>query len=524
MVEASEGTLFKAEYEREMEAWLRRRFGWLLGATIVYEVLSLIGLAAALLLQRLSRDDDGVTIRVGQVAVVGAGEGDTRSAITFGILGTIVMLAVAARAFVAVRPRLETREQTLRAANWFILQIGAISFGTDLAGQLLFADLSVAGASAGLTYILFLHLLPSAFLPWTPRESLRPVYPLLSMYILELAVLGTLGVTQALQVAGLLAAAPVMLVPGLLLCWWRLRTHRRRFDRQMVAKGFFAMRRELSQARAVQMALFPQPIRTEGIEFDYAYAPANEVGGDFIHASVDGKGRLDVVLVDVTGHGLASALTVSRLSGEIDRLLAEDPDISPGAVLRALNRYVALTLAKHSVYLTAIAVQLDPETGAVRYVNAGHPPAWVRRGNGAVERFDSTTFLLGAVPDADFDADELEFTLAPDDVLVLVTDGVHEAADRLGRQFGLERIRDMLERTPNGDRLAPQLVQAIAQWSGRVGDDDVLVAALRAPRAVATVPGAGSLALDIDAMAGFGAAVARAAPHSEAVATAGPAE
>ena len=180
--------------------------------------------------------------------------------------------------------------------------------------------------------------------------------------------------------------------------------------------------------------------------------------------------------MDVTGHGLASALTVSRLSGEIERLLAEDPDISPGAVLRALNRYVSLTLAKHSVYLTAIAVQVDPADGTVRYVNAGHPPAFVRRADGRVERFDSTTFLLGAVPDADFDADETEIVLGPADTLVLVTDGVHEAPDRMGRQFGLDRLREHLARPSAPDRWSLSLAQAVEQWRGRIGDDDVLVA------------------------------------------------
>ncbi|NBQ14112.1 MAG: hypothetical protein EBU31_05755, partial [Proteobacteria bacterium] len=263
------------------------------------------------------------------------------------------MLAVAARAFVAVRPKLESREQTLRATNWFILEIGAITFGADLAMHLLFpAQMGPRGAS-GLSTIFVLHILPSIFLPWSPRESLRPMYPLASMFILELIVLKIAGQADTAAVVGMLALAPLMLVPGLVINWWRLRTHRRRFDRRMVTKGFFSMRRELSQARAVQMALFPKLVRWPHLEFDYAYQPANEVGGDFIHASVDEKGRLDVIVLDVTGHGLASALTVARLSGEIERLLAEDPDISPGAVLRALNRYVTLTLAKHSVYLTA---------------------------------------------------------------------------------------------------------------------------------------------------------------------------
>ena len=267
----------------------------------------------------------------------------------------------------------------------------------------------------------------------------------------------------------------------------------------MVTKGFFAMRRELSQARSVQMALFPAAIHRPELDFDYAYQPANEVGGDFIHASVDAKGRLDIVLMDVTGHGLASALTVARLSGEIERLLAEDPDIAPGAVLRALNRYVSLTLSKHSVYLTALAIQVDPAHGTVRYVNAGHPPAWVRRGDGSVERFDSTTFLLGVVPDDEFDAEEREIALGPADTLVLVTDGVHEAPDRAGRQFGLDRIRDAIARMPAGARLAQQLSSAVEQWRGRVGDDDVLVATVRVPQAVPVAPGALDRAAEIEA-------------------------
>lgn len=501
MVEPTDGTLFKAEYEREMESWLRRRFGWLLGATIVYEVLSLLFAIGGLIVYRLTRDTD-----LSRVAEKDQDAAETLEALrenapaflSINILGTILVLAVAARAYIAVRPRIETREQTLRATNWFILQIGALTFAADLATQFLFEEWGGSRGGGGLTAILFFHLLPSIVLPWSPRESLRPMYPLVSMFILEMVILKLAGLIGAESVVTSLLGVPFVLVPGLLVNWWRLRTHRRRFDRQMVAKGFFSMRRELSQARAVQMALFPKPVKAPGLEFDYTYAPANEIGGDFIHASLDERGRLDIVLMDVTGHGLASALTVSRLSGEIERLLAEDPDISPGAVLRALNRYVSLTLAKHSVYLTAIAVQVDPADGTVRYVNAGHPPAFVRRADGRVERFDSTTFLLGAVPDADFDADETEIVLGPADTLVLVTDGIHEAPDRMGRQFGLDRLRDHLARPSAPDRWSLSLAQAVEQWRGRIGDDDVLVATVRTPEARPPRPRTRSLAEDIE--------------------------
>lgn len=501
MVEPTDGTLFKAEYEREMEAWLRRRFGWLLGATIAYEVLSLLFAIGGLLVYRLTRDADLSAVAEGDPQETGALESlrdNAPEVLTFTILGTILVLAVTARAFITVRPRLGSREQTLRATNWFILEIGGISFAADLAIQLLFLDAMGSRGATGLSTILFLHLLPSIFLPWSPRESMRPTYPLATMFILELVVLKLAGRVGTGEVVAMLALAPLMLAPGLALNWWRLRTHRRRFDRQMVAKGFFAMRRELSQAKAVQMALFPRPVHEGGHEFDFAYSPANEVGGDFIHASVDDKGRLDIVLMDVTGHGLASALTVARLSGEVERLLAEDPDMTPGTVLRSLNRYVALTLARHSVYLTAISVQVDPTHGTVRYVNAGHPPAWVRRADGRVERFDSTTFLLGAVPDADFDADETEIVLGPDDTLVLVTDGVHEAPDRSGRQFGIERIAEYLSRPAPKEGISRALTQAVEQWRGKLGDDDVLVATVRTPMATAPLPRTASHAEDIE--------------------------
>ena len=498
MVEAADGTLFKAEYERELEAWLRRRFGWLLGVTIAYLILALLATAGVALIAKL-----GVQPAEGGPVVV-AGEA-TQDPAYLGVifLGTILNLAIAARAFVFVRPKLETREQTLQATNWFLLQTAMLTLAMDLLTQYLLPPEATEPVASGLTNIFFLHFFASVFLPWSPRESLRPMYPILSGFIMEFAVLKALGRIGMGETVGALLGAPLMLVPGLAISAWRLRRHRRRFDRSMVTKGFFAMRRELSQARSVQMALFPAAIHRPELDFDYAYQPANEVGGDFIHASVDAKGRLDIVLMDVTGHGLASALTVARLSGEIERLLAEDPDIAPGAVLRALNRYVALTLAKHGVYLTAIAVQADPATGEVRYVNAGHPPAWLRRGDGRVERLDSTTFLLGVMPDADFCADETSLLLAPEDALVLVTDGVHEAPDRAGKQFGLARIAECMASVPPAGA-AGALASAVQQWTAGNGDDDVLVASIRLPLAKAPLPPTRSLAEDLEAEVAIG--------------------
>jgi hypothetical protein len=497
MNEPQEGTLFKAEYERELEGWLRRRYSLFLGAALAWYVITLLVVVGSMLIMRTLPDEGALSER--EIAALRA----ARPVMAISIFSTILVLAVAARAFLVVRTTLETREQTLRAANWFIIQVGGIALLADLALGYL-AGVQYAG---GMLQILFLHFASSLFLPWTPRESLRPMYPLISMFLVMMLVFRVTGRVETSETVLSMLALPLMLVPGILISWWRLHRRRRAFNREMVTRSFFSMRRELSQARGVQLALFPKPIRNETLDFDFTYVPANEVGGDFIHASMDAKGRLDVVVLDVTGHGLASALTVSRLSGEIERLLAEDPDIEPGQVLRMLNRYVNLTLSRHGVYATALCAQIDPATGEVTYANAGHPPAFVRRANGAVEQFDSTTWLLGAAPDSMFESEQVTFTLGPRDTLVMVTDGVHEAPDRKGLQFGLARLIETLGRTPEPDRWSQHVAAAADQWRRGVGDDDLLVATVRAPLAAPAPPRVRPRGADIELETSMGLGV-----------------
>ena len=95
-----------------------------------------------------------------------------QSVVVSGLSLVALGLMVAARAFVWVRPRLETREQTLRAATWFIVQIGALSFAAETAMALM----AMKAAVGGLGSLLFFHFAASLFLPWSPRESMRPMY------------------------------------------------------------------------------------------------------------------------------------------------------------------------------------------------------------------------------------------------------------------------------------------------------------------------------------------------------------
>ena len=231
-----------------------------------------------------------------------------------------------------VRRQLQTHAEFVAAASRMILILGLITFVFEAA-----LIIAIPGVPATpLLSIFFWHATASLFLPWSWRESLKPIVPLLAGWLLlslGLAVQQNAWLPLVLKVV----AVPFIFAPALVLCYVRLQWHQSKFKTGFVGRRFLEMRREYQQARAVHESLFPKPFSTEWMRFDFGYRPAAEIGGDFIHASVDEKGRLDVIVLDVTGHGLASALTVARLSGEIERLLAEDPDISPGAVLRALE-------------------------------------------------------------------------------------------------------------------------------------------------------------------------------------------
>ncbi|MBT8485529.1 MAG: serine/threonine-protein phosphatase [Phycisphaerae bacterium] len=238
------------------------------------------------------------------------------------------------------------------------------------------------------------------------------------------------------------------------------------------------------RARSIHESLFPARYEDTAVQFDYSYTPMRELGGDFVHLHVGGEGLIHLTVLDVTGHGLAAALTVNRLSGELERIHAEHPQAEPGHVLSLLNRYVQLTMARHHIYTTAACVTLDPYLGELRWASGGHPPAYLRRADGDVETMPATTVLLGAVDDERFDARTERMDMSPGDTLILFTDGVFEARDRSRQQFGLDRLRRLIGRDPAPADWPRVLTAAVTRHDGGQHEDDILVAVLRflAPR------------------------------------------
>lgn len=355
----------------------------------------------------------------------------------------------------------------------------------------------------GVWSVFVSHFFACIFLPWTSRESLQPIWPLLGLNALV-----TIGVAAWSVLDGgwssrlvwmslaLVGVSLLIPLPGLAICEWRHGRFRKRFTFDAMRGRYSALKAELTNARQIHESLFPEPIQTGHVRFDYVYEPMSQIGGDYLHThsarNADGTSSLfNFVIVDVTGHGIPAALTVNRLHGELERIFAEQPTISPGEVLRLLNSYVHLTLASHSVYVTAICLRVDAERGVLDYASGGHPPAFLRSVDGRLDRLDSTALVLGAAAGNDFQAEPRSMPFGPGDALIAYTDGATEARDAHGRYFGIEGIQRVLANSSTGPaRPGPREAGSPALWPAtllreierhREGPtmDDVLVIEIR---------------------------------------------
>lgn len=467
-------TEFGHEFEAERGQWLRRRFLWYTGVVVV---LGLLGMGVGVVTMLLGRGPSADYLRSsGQIANT--------------VIG-VVSMAIYVWAFLYVRRRSRGHATTLSIAYWLIVINGLLSIAAAVIqaewGPRVGADpertARLVVVAGGLSQIFMTHFFACLFLPWTPKESVRPLVPL---FVAQLLVMVVYVRSQWVQMAVLAALMPMTALPGAFICWWRHSRFRDRFTTRMIRGKYNEMRRELVDARRIHEALFPSPNLSGPVRFTYRYEPMRQIGGDYLYchrppAGGPGAGTMSVVLIDVTGHGIPAALTVNRLHGELERVFAENHDVGPGEVLRLLNRYVHLTLATHSVYVTALCLRVDPATDTLEYASGGHPPAFLRAVDGTIDQLDSTAFVLGACAGEDFEPEPRSLRFGPGDTLVAYTDGAIEARDSGGRMLGINGLRRLIAAGRPESGWAVGVLRAVEQHRKGPPDDDTLVIELHRP-------------------------------------------
>jgi serine phosphatase RsbU (regulator of sigma subunit)/catechol 2,3-dioxygenase-like lactoylglutathione lyase family enzyme len=267
-------------------------------------------------------------------------------------------------------------------------------------------------------------------------------------------------------------------------------THAVEAGRRAAAQKLEADRRadhELAIARQVQARLFPQSRPVFG-SLDYAGAcfPALAVGGDYYDFLNLGPERLGLVIGDVMGKGMAAALLMASLQANVRSQAAFALD-DPGRLLQSVNRFFCENSPEGS-FASLFFADYHDATGALRYVNCGHLAALLLRGDGSVDRLEATSTVLGLF--REWECSVGECRLEPDDLLALYTDGVTEAFDDAGEEFGERRLVDALcrHRDRSSESLLSRLVEEVRAFSPHEQHDDLtLIVARRrgAARAVA---------------------------------------
>ncbi|HEV8040975.1 MAG TPA: SpoIIE family protein phosphatase [Bryobacteraceae bacterium] len=246
-------------------------------------------------------------------------------------------------------------------------------------------------------------------------------------------------------------------------------------QRQAAAEKLEAERRaaqELEIAKQVQARLFPQTQPACGT-LDYAgiCIQALQVGGDYYDFLDLGPQRLGLVVGDIAGKGMAAALLMANLQANLRSQYAAALD-QPQLLLRSVNQLFYENTVD-SAYATLFFAEYDGRTERLRYVNCGHLPALLLRGDDSMERLGSTCTVLGLFKEWDCALGENDFHAG--DTLLLYTDGVTEAFNDAGDDFGERRLMEALRRhrqRSSRDLLAA-IVDEVRQFSPHEQQDDI---------------------------------------------------
>ncbi len=195
---------------------------------------------------------------------------------------------------------------------------------------------------------------------------------------------------------------------------------------------------DLTTARQIQRALLPRKLAYPGVELDLGFEPCRWVGGDYVDVVPLVDGRLLLAVADVCGKGLQAALVTSSLHTIVRAGLesSREAPVDLAALVDRINRHLTAFLPSHS-FVTLVMTALDPTTGALEHVNAGHPPAIVLRDGSSCLLPSDVNPPLGIGP---FAVEAQHAELLPGDVMALYTDGLTEQTNEAHEMLGVERL------------------------------------------------------------------------------------
>jgi serine phosphatase RsbU (regulator of sigma subunit)/pSer/pThr/pTyr-binding forkhead associated (FHA) protein len=232
------------------------------------------------------------------------------------------------------------------------------------------------------------------------------------------------------------------------------------------------LEQELQLASEIQQRFQPttSPV-VPGYEMQGISFPCYEIGGDYYDFIKREDGRLIVTLGDVSGKGTAAALLMSSLHAAVHAQAASHNSLVE--TISAVNNYLADNTPTNR-FVTLFYAELDPQTGSLAFINAGHNPPLIVHAAGTTENLASGGLPLGIRPNADYKEGRTQ--LQPSDVLVIYSDGVSEAVSPQGEEFGTQRLYDVVSRNLEASAagIRDRIEAALTKWAqGTPAADDI---------------------------------------------------
>jgi sigma-B regulation protein RsbU (phosphoserine phosphatase) len=234
------------------------------------------------------------------------------------------------------------------------------------------------------------------------------------------------------------------------------------------------MKRDLEIAREIQTWLVPsQPPEVTGTDIAFATRPQNSVAGDYYDAffpNPEERERLMVVIADVAGKSVPAALLMATLQASLRTIAAEGAPLAD--LVARLNRYACAHSMDGRRFTTGVLCEYNPSSRRLAYVNAGHNAPVLRRANGTLEILEAGGLPLGIQLDARYETASLE--LRPGDALIFFTDGVVEAFNESGEEFGNDRWLGAIRNLPdwNAQQTLQFLMKRVDEFAGATRQSD----------------------------------------------------
>ena len=249
--------------------------------------------------------------------------------------------------------------------------------------------------------------------------------------------------------------------------------------REQLAQQLLTIQKELETARQIQLSILPSMVpKIEGLDIAARYIPMTSVAGDFYDFIVVDEKHIGILVADVSGHGMPSALIASMLKIALSSQVANAAN--PAKVLLGLNEALCGKFQHH--FVTAAYAFINMESRTLTYAGAGHPPLILWGGPEGVRSIEENGLFLGKFSFATYTS--VELPIKAGDRILLYTDGIPETTNPAGVEFGTDAFKAFLdtEQSTLADHFIDRLLEELSRWSARKAteelDDDITIVAI----------------------------------------------